>query len=137
MNPTPGDGRREGRKLKDEALSLHERLHRNFLLRGRRLLISSLLRALQTATIDDVRKDLPLPSGLNPKCYAAVTSGLAAAKVITCVGFVASTRPEAHARPVRVWRLTDRTAAERWLADNPLPEDQRPPHDGPQLLLEI
>lgn len=136
-NPTPSEGRREGRKLKDEALSLHERYSKRFVLTGRRLMLRLLMHEAASLTVDAVRARLPLPTGIDPKTYAAIPAGLAALKLIESTGFMESTRPEAHCRPVRIWRLKDRSAAELWLRNNPLPEDQRPPHDGPQLLLEI
>ena len=43
--------------------------------------------------------------------------------IIEAAGFTKTCRPTAHARPVSVWTLADRTAAVNWLDANPeLPE---------------
>lgn len=85
---------------------------------AQRALVSHLLDN-GTATIDDVRDRVPLPEGTNPKVFGTIPAALVTAGVIAPAGFVKSRRPESHARPVTVWRLIDRDAALRWLAENP------------------
>lgn len=137
MNHTPRDGHHEGRLRKDAALSLHEKHRQQFILAGQRLLLRLLLNSGTPVSIDAVRERLPLPAGVAPRACGAIPKALMAAKILESAGFVHSTRPEAHARPVTAWRLHDRAAAERWLMEHPLPEELRPPHDGQQLLLGI
>lgn len=96
--------------------------------RGQRALLTALL-ATGTATADDVRDAVDLPPGIDPVCLGAVPGALARAGIIRRVGYVPTCRPDAHARPVSVWALADREAAERWLADHP---DVSDPGDGDQ-----
>lgn len=120
-------GRDEGRRRRDAARA-RLRAHRaRFILRGRRALLFRLL-DVGAGTIDDVRLVVVLPPGLNPKLFGCVPDDLAEARIIERVGFTASTRPAAHARPVSVWRLVDRAAAEAWLVANPdVPDDADEP----------
>ncbi|MGD9648653.1 MAG: hypothetical protein AB7U73_23280, partial [Pirellulales bacterium] len=49
------------------------------------------------------------------------------ARIVEAVGFAKTARPLAHARPIMVWRLLDRTKAEEWLRTHPEPPDDEPP----------
>jgi hypothetical protein len=72
-----------------------------------------------TATADDVRAAVELPPGLNPKLFGAVPGPLAEAGLIQAVGYVPTTRKEAHARPVMRWQLAGSAGALAWLANHP------------------
>lgn len=88
------------------------------MLRARRAFLAKLL-ADGLATADDVHSAFTFESGVSPVFLGAVPKPFVAAKMIIRDGFATSKRPTAHARPVSVWRLVDRPAAERWLADHP------------------
>lgn len=116
----------EGERRKIRAHSLLEVRRETLIRRARRAMLIALIQDGE-ATIDDVRKFVPLPDGVNPKVFGAVPGVLAEAGIIKADGVVKSRRPEAHARPVQRWRLADRAAARAWLADHPdLPDPQ--PH---------
>jgi len=111
----PRNGTAEGGARRDAALAL---------LRGRR---SVLIRQLQTAalrialesgelTADDVRAVVPIPPGISPKVVGAAFRELAVAGLLRRAGYVISTRPVAHARPLTLWRLADPAGASAWLA---------------------
>ena len=51
----------------------------------------------------------------------AVPVALVRLRLIEAGGYVTTTRPEAHARPVREWLLRDRASAHAWLAEHPEP----------------
>ena len=72
-----------------------------------------------TATADDVRDVVELPTDIDPRCLGSVPGRLAYDRMIRAAGFVRSTRPERHASFIQIWELIDRVAAERWLADHP------------------
>lgn len=117
--------RAEGARRKDDELERLAKLRALHVLRGRRALLSAML-AHGTATADDVRAAVDLPARVNPVCLGAVAPPSAKAGIITLAGFAQTSRPTAHARPVSVWRLSDRAAAERWLAENPdQPDDDQ------------
>ncbi|MFH1417079.1 MAG: hypothetical protein ABII12_02170 [Planctomycetota bacterium] len=119
----------ERRKLSPHALLAAQRA--TYLLRGRRALLRRLL-VVGTATADDVRDVVELPDGINPVMLGAVPAPLARAGIVESVGFVESRRPDAHARPLTLWRLANPVAALDWLDANPdrpapsLPEDTKP-----------
>jgi len=120
------DGMAEGERRKQDALASLAERRDVYVNRGRRALLARLLE-VGTATADDVRSVVELPPGVNPTCFGSVPSPLAQAGVIYRAGYRETTRPEGHARPVTVWRLADREAAERWLRlhpDRPDPSDE-------------
>lgn len=108
----------DGTARRDAALAMLAAERELYVLRGRRALLAALM-ANGTATADDVRAAVELPPGINPKCFGAVAVPLAKAGIIERVTYAATARPEAHARPVAVWRLADRAAAIAWLAAHP------------------
>ncbi|HUY93331.1 MAG TPA: hypothetical protein VMV10_31685 [Pirellulales bacterium] len=108
----------DGAARRDPALDLLAERREVYVLRGRRALLTALL-TRGTATADDVRAAVELPDSIDPVCLGAVPLPLVRAGIIERAGYAATARPEAHARPVAVWRLTDRAAAERWLAAHP------------------
>ncbi len=67
-----------------------------------------------TTTTDRVRAELGI-SGGNPRWLGAVPHGLRRAGLIEKAGYAECTRPEAHGRPVGVWRVRDEAAAWAWL----------------------
>lgn len=122
---TPDDqrsGRLEGERRKIRAHDLFTATRAELLLSGRRALLCLLLNH-DTATADDVRALVEIPAGINPTCLGAVPGMLARAGIIRRVGYVASTRPEAHTRPVGVWTLADTLGAIQWLRDNTEPAE--------------
>lgn len=135
-------GRKEGERRKQDALLTLEAIREFIVEQGRRALLDR-LQLGGTATADDVRDAVEVPTGVNPKCLGAVPGALARAGIIRAVGFAKSSRPEAHARPVTNWELADRGKAEAWLAAHPpqLPkyDDRRqtaidwPTDDSPDL----
>lgn len=108
----------EGRRRKKAALTLLE-MHRERTLRsGRRALLLHLLKHGE-ATPDDVRAAVATPDGVDPVCFGAVPTPLAAKGIIRRLRFAESKRPDAHARPVSVWGLVDAADAIRWLQTHP------------------
>ncbi len=116
---TPVTLQREGERLKLGAFAILSARRESLIRRARRALLASLLQGGDTVTIDEVRAVVPVPDGINPKAFGPVPFELAAAGIIVADGFVQSARPEAHARPVKRWRLVDRAAAANWLAIHP------------------
>ncbi len=131
--PSPPAGRHEGERRKREALALLEARRRVYVRRGRRALLRRLL-VVGSATADDVRAAVELPTGLNAKLFGAVPGPLAEAGIIQPAGFVKTKRPEGHARPVQLWQLADRAAALSWLAAHP---DLPDPSEGDPKQLTL
>lgn len=75
-------------------------------------------------TADDVRDAIELPDGLDPKLLGPVPTPFAQAGIVERVGYRNSIREASHARPISVWKLRDRAAAERWLRDNPVESEE-------------
>jgi len=119
----------EGERRKLDAHALLEACREVYLLRGRRALLRRLLDVAE-ATADDVRHAVELPEGIDPVCLGAVPGPLARARIIERVGFTASSRGDAHARPVSVWRLANRAGALAWLATHPDRPDPLPPAEA-------
>lgn len=131
-NPCRRDGLTEGERRKTDALDLLA-VHRESVVRSAQRALIRLLLDHGTATADDVRGLVDLPDGLNPKLFGAAPSPLAKRGIIRADGFTRSCRPEAHARPVTVWRLVDPLAAEQWLRvhpELPAPDDTAPVVQG-------
>jgi len=117
MNTRP-QNQAEGERLKAGALEIPGARRDRYVLRGRRALLERLLRD-GVATADDVRDAVELPPGIGPKCFGAVPGPLRRAGIIAPAGFCKTCRPAAYARPVIVWTLADREAAQRWLEEYP------------------
>jgi hypothetical protein len=113
-NPLRDSGA-EGRRRKEAAVSDLEIRRSAFIRHARREFLHILL-AHDLATSDDLRERLKLPEGVNPKLFGAVPGALAKAGIITQDGFARTTRPQAHGRPVAIWRLVNRQLAQEWLA---------------------
>ncbi len=116
----------EGRRRADRELDLHEAENREFMLLARRRLIE-LLRTTSQATIDDLRELITIPASVRGVMLGAIPKALLKAGAIRRVGFVESTRPESHARPISAWSICDATAAVKWLEDHPAPVPVTPP----------
>lgn len=121
--PRPVALNNEGAARRDDALERHEAHRAGWLRRARRMLLLRLL-AGGTATADDVHDICPPPEGIDPTVCGAVPRDLARSGIIARAGYAPSTRPEAHARPITVWRLADRVAAQAWLAAHPADEGE-------------
>jgi hypothetical protein len=115
----------EGERRKTAALDLLAARHALYVNRARRALLTRLL-WWETATADAVRAGVELPPGLNPKLFGAVPAALVRAGIIAPDGFAKSARPQAHARPVQLWRLVNRSAALDWLRTHPDQPDPVP-----------
>lgn len=119
-NTTPASAEGERRKL--AAHALHAARRSDLVRAGRRaLLLAMLQRESGTATADDVRARVQLPAGVAPVCLGVVPGELARAGIIRAAGYTVTARPEAHARPVKLWALADRAAALGWLSTHPEP----------------
>jgi hypothetical protein len=129
--PSSATDRLEGERRKCRALAILEARRRVYIRRGRRALLTRLLAAGE-ATADDVRAAVELPPAINPKCLGSVPGQLAEAGIIRAAGFVRTTRPAGHARPVLLWQLADRAAALAWLAAHPDLPDLEPAEGDPQ-----
>ena len=129
-------GRVMGEARKLDALALLADRRDLIVLRGRRAPLAAML-AVGQATADDVQDALDMPDGIDPVCLGAVPGALARAGIIRRVGYAPTCRPGAHARPVSVWTLTDRAAAERWLRDHPDRPDSPDDDDGVRRQLSL
>jgi len=109
-----------GNDLKTSAHAALEAARQDTLFRARCVFLKHAI-THSTVTADDVQAAIDLPPGIDPKVLGPVPVPFARAGIIERVGFRNSTRADAHARPVSVWKLVDRAKAERWLSDNSLP----------------
>lgn len=128
------EGRREGEHRKRLKLTVLDARREWFVLRGRRALLRCLLDA-GAATMDDVRDVVTLSADIDPTLFGSVPRLLAFAGIIRADGFVKTSRPKAHARPLTVWRLVDRTKAEQWLIEHPEDADARPSEPAPSSIV--
>lgn len=125
-------GRVEGEARKAGAFALLAAHREAVIRRAQRALLTVLLET-GSATADDVRELVKLPNGINAKCFGATPGALARLGIIRADGYAKTCRPTAHARPVTVWTLADRTAAVDWLDANPeLPGPEDDQGDGRQ-----
>lgn len=108
----------EGERLKLAAHALLSARREAVVRQARRALLTVLLQRGE-CTIDDVRREVAVPEGIDPVCIGAVPGALALLRIIEHAGFAKTNRAAAHARPVSIWRLRDREAALRWLAAHP------------------
>jgi hypothetical protein len=117
-------GRAEGERRKDASLDTLGARRERYVIAGRRALVKAMV-ANGTATADDVRDQVELPEGIDPKCFGSVPGPLARAGIAERVGFVTTTRPSAHARPISVWKIANFSKAEQWLREHPEPDSER------------
>jgi hypothetical protein len=111
-----------GKTLKAEAIQRHEENREWLILEARLLLLFHLLEH-STATMDDVRAKMTVPPNVSPTFFGGVPHALVAAGIITRHGYQPTERAKAKDRPIAVWRLVDRAAGMRWLAENHLPAE--------------
>jgi hypothetical protein len=107
-----------GKQIKAAILDRHDARRGAILNRARRAMLLLLLSGVESVTADDLCLTAQVPAGIDPRCLGAVPVPLVKAGIIQHEGYRASLRPEAHSRPLRVWRLIDRSKAEQWLADH-------------------
>ena len=112
------NGTTEGEHRRDAAVDLLRERRAAIVRRGCRLLAGRLLE-FGKATMDDIAEKLETPPDIDRRVVGAIASTLARAGIAVLTEYVRSTRPERHASVLAVWQLTDRDAAQRWLADNP------------------
>ncbi len=107
-----------GEELKVKA---HQNLevHREAYLRLARRTLLEVLFEYGTASIDDVRDLVKVPTSINPKFFGAVPGVFARLSIITAHSIVKTRRRVAHARHVTLWRLTDIGKAQEWLRTHP------------------
>jgi hypothetical protein len=137
---TTGGGLERGRRERDAALVALEARRAALIVRGERAMLVALLRDGR-ATADDVRAELgELPGGADPRWLGAVPRRLSAAAICEHAGYTHTARPVGHARPIALWRLADRDAALRRLAeltaDTPVPMVSLPAPTAQRLLWE-
>jgi hypothetical protein len=111
-----------GRTRRDGALNVLETRRATYIVKARRAFLQRLLECGQ-CTIDDIRADVPLPDSVSPMLFGCTPTPFARNGVVERIGFKSALRSKAHARPVSLWRLLDRSRALVWLADNPAPVD--------------
>ena len=136
MNDSPPDCNRdteEGQRRKDATHRLLEAMREPYLLRTRRRLPTVRLNR-GTESKDDVRDSVTLLDGLNPVCFGAVPTRLAAAGIIKRIRYAQTTRPRAKARPSSLWELVDAEAARQWLVDHPATIDIDEPTAVPRPI---
>lgn len=104
-----------GRERKQLTMDAFEAARPRLLLAGRLAMLRVLLDR-GTCTMDDVRELVPVPYGVSPAAFGGVPHALFNAGIITRDGYRPTGRAEAKDRPVAVWRLVDRAAAECWIA---------------------
>jgi hypothetical protein len=119
------NGRTEGERRKSEALQTLAARRERYVNDGRRALLRRAIEA-GVATADDVRAVVKLPDGINPKLFGSVPGALCRGGLIRRASFTKTARAKAHARPVTIWELIDKDAAEEWLRDHPPPEEKNP-----------
>lgn len=135
-NCNPCHNGAEGERRKLEAFAILTVARKTVIRRAQRALLTVLLET-GSATADDLRELVDLPPGINAKCFGAAPGVLARSKIIRADGFAKTCRPVGHARPVTIWKLADRPAAERWLRNHPdLPDpDESEGAAASQLVL--
>ena len=112
------NGLPEGEQLRDVALN-RLRNHRPILLR--QLMRAFLPHLLDNGpdTSDALRGLVTIPRGIDPRIVGSAIRALAEAGLITSVGRRRSTRPQAHARKIDVWKVVDEAKARQWLTAHP------------------
>ena len=121
--------RPEGERRKQSILLALAARRETYVSRGRRALLARLL-SHGTATADDVRRAVGLPTGVDARCLGSVPGPLARAGLIRLAGYEKSARRERHASIIAVWEMLDAAAAREWLARHPDVPDPGPDDDG-------
>lgn len=92
----------QGRALRDAQLDLFQARDAVFLERCRALAVE-ICRQQGTVCINDIRAQVTLPAEMNPSVLGAVFK----TKQFKAVGYTEATHPQAHARVIRVYQLTE------------------------------
>lgn len=91
-----------GRAIREAQLNLFESRDADFLGRCRTLAIE-VARRQGTVSINDIRASIQLPAEMHPSVLGAVFK----TKQFQACGYTEATHPQAHARVVRVYQLTN------------------------------
>lgn len=91
-----------GQILRDAQLALFEQRDADFLDHCRQVAID-IAKSQGSVSINDVRAAINLPAELHPSVLGAVFRG----KKFTAIGFTEATHKAAHARVVRIYKLTE------------------------------
>ena len=91
-----------GAAIRDAQLNLFQARDAVFLARCR-LLAAEVCRKQGTVSINDIRARVKIPANMNPSVLGAVFKG----KKFKAIGFTEASHPQAHARAVRVYKLTN------------------------------
>lgn len=93
----------EGRAIKERQMDIFELRDHEFLERCRSL-AAMICRERGTVSINDVRQYITVPPGVHPSVLGAVFRD----KRFKKVGLVEASHPQAHARIVRVYQLSNK-----------------------------
>lgn len=123
------DGQQEGERRRDAAHANLEAHQEPLVMRARRACIRTALERGEV-TADDIRDQVPLPEGVDPRVFGAVPIALAREKIgiLRRNGDRLSRRSVAHARRVSIWIIADPAKARAWLRAHPEPD---PPERRP------
>lgn len=91
-----------GRALRDSQLDLFQRRDAAFLARCR-ILAVEIARRQGTVCINDIRASVQLPAEMHPSVLGAVFK----TKQFKACGYTEAIHPQAHARVIRVYQLTN------------------------------
>ena len=91
-----------GQHIRDTQLSLFEARDAVFLARCRAI-AADICRQQGSVSINEVRQRVDIPAGMHPSVLGAVFKS----KKFKAIGFTEATHPQAHARVVRVYQLTN------------------------------
>lgn len=92
-----------GQRLRDSQLDFFEVRDADFLQSCRALAVE-VCQQQGTVSINDIRMGISLPIGTNPAVFGAVFKD----KRFKACGYTEATHPQAHARVVRVYQLTNK-----------------------------
>lgn len=108
----------EGERLRDEALARLSANRRLLILEAKRVALKLALER-HRISVDDVRPLITIPPGITGKYLGAVFRDLKDAGFLRSLGYQASCRKEAHARPIVCWELVNPDDARAWLDAHP------------------
>lgn len=92
----------QGQTLRDAQLDLFQVRDAEFLARCRAV-ATQICREQGTVSINEVRAHVMIPAEMHPSVFGAVFK----TKQFQAVGYTEATHPQAHARVVRVYQLTN------------------------------
>jgi hypothetical protein len=108
----------EGERLRDEAMARLRVKRRSLIVEAKRVALQLALEH-HRISVDDVRPLITIPPGITGKYLGAVFRDLKDAGFLRSLGYQASSRKEAHARPIVCWELVSPDAARAWLDAHP------------------